>query len=45
MTLSEIGQIFEFAFNNNRHVVVQLEFQDAEGKYFDYTVGWHNTRL
>ena len=40
MTQGEIGQIFEFAFNNNRQVVVQLEIKDAEGKYFDDTVGF-----
>ena len=40
MTQGEIGQIFEFAFNNNRQVVVQLEIKDTEGKYFDDTVGF-----
>ncbi|MGX7129252.1 hypothetical protein [Enterococcus wangshanyuanii] len=40
MTMGEIGQIFEFAFNNNRQVVVQLEIKDAEGQYFDDTVGF-----
>ncbi|WP_429949420.1 hypothetical protein [Enterococcus sp. AZ101] len=40
MTFGEIGQILEFAFNNNRQVVIQLEIKDAEGQYFDDTIGF-----
>ena len=42
MTDNEIGQIFEFAFNNNRQVVVQLEMTDTDGNYFENTVGFIN---
>lgn len=42
MTSVEIGQICEFAFNNQRQVTVQLEIRDAEGKYFDDTIGFIN---
>ena len=42
MTDNEIGQIFEFAFNNNRQVVVQLEMTDTDGNYFEDTVGFIN---
>lgn len=42
MTMGEIGQICEFAFNNQRQVAVQLEIRDAEGKYFDDTIGFIN---
>lgn len=40
MTENEIGQIFEFAFKNNRQVVVQLEMTDSDGKYFEDTIGF-----
>jgi len=40
MTENEIGQIFEFAFNNNRQVAVQLEMTDIDGKYFKDTIGF-----
>lgn len=40
MTESEIGQILEFAFNNRRQIVVQLEIVDSEGKYNDDTIGF-----
>lgn len=42
MSSNELTQIFEFAFNNNRQVVVQLEIKDAEGNYFEDTVGFIN---
>lgn len=42
MTENEIGQIFEFAFNNNRQVVVQLEMTDTNGNYFEDTIGFIN---
>ena len=42
MTENEIGQLFEFAFNNNRQVVVQLEMTDTDGNYFEDIVGFIN---
>lgn len=42
MTENEIGQIFEFAFNNNRQVVVQLEMTDTDSNYFEDTIGFIN---
>ncbi|MDA9471970.1 hypothetical protein [Enterococcus sp. 5H] len=40
MTETEIGQVLEFAFNNRRQIVVQLEIVDSEGKYNDDTIGF-----
>ncbi|MEI5992724.1 hypothetical protein [Candidatus Enterococcus mansonii] len=40
MTEGEIGQLLEFAFNNNRQVTIQLEIVDSEGNYNDDTIGF-----
>lgn len=40
MTEAEISQVLEFAFNNRRQIVVQLEIVDSEGKYNDDTIGF-----